>query len=99
MFFRFGVALLLVVSTSLAGTALEKRNLELKRAISRQYYQLERLREQHSGKRVVAQQLAAPNRLVGKLEEAAGSEQSTQPSRQERTPNRKPRAKSSPPRL
>ena len=96
MFFRFGVALFLVVLTSLAGTALEKRNLELKRAISRQYYQLERLHEQCASKRVVAQQLAAPNRLFGRLEETALSEQSTQPSRLERTPNRKPRAKSSP---
>jgi hypothetical protein len=93
MFFRFGVGLLLVVVTSLAGTALEKRNLELKRAISRQCFQLERLHEQQVAKRAVAQQLAAPNRLVGQLEEAAKSEQSAEPARQERSGKRKTKPK------
>ena len=56
MFFRFGAALLLVVLISLSGTALEKRNLELKRVVSRQSYRLEILQEQHAAKRVLAQQ-------------------------------------------
>jgi len=50
MFFRFGAALVLVVLISLAGTALEKRNLELKRVVSRQSYRLEILQEQHAAK-------------------------------------------------
>ena len=57
MFFRFGSALFLVVLISLAGTALEKRNLELRRFVSRQQYRLEILLEQHASNRVLAQQL------------------------------------------
>jgi hypothetical protein len=69
MFFRFGSALFLVVLLSLAGTALEKRNLELRRVVSRQQYRLEILLEQHAAHRVLAQQLGAPNRLVDKIDE------------------------------
>ena len=94
MFFRFGVGLLLVVLTSLAGTTLEKRNLELKRAVSRQYYRLERLQEQHAGKRVLAQQLGAPHRLVGQLDSAAPPDKAAKPAKTDRFPNRKPRHKS-----
>jgi hypothetical protein len=93
MFFRFGVGLLLVVLTSLAGTTLEKRNLELKRAVSRQYYRLERLQELHAGKRVLAQQLGAPNRLVGHLDDPLPTEKSAKPAKADRPPNRKPRHK------
>jgi hypothetical protein len=67
MFFRFGSALFLVVLISLAGTALEKRNLELRRFVSRQQYRLEILLEQHASNRVLAQQLGAPYRLVDKI--------------------------------
>jgi hypothetical protein len=94
MFFRFGVALLLVVLTSLAGTTLEKRNLELKRAVSRQYYRLERLQEQHAGKRALAQQLGAPNRLVGRLDELSLPDQSAKPAKPGQSSKRKPRNKS-----
>src|SRR5437868_3677922 len=93
MFFRFGVGLLLVVLTSLGGTALEKRNLELKRAVSRQYYRLERLQEQHAGRRVLAQQLGAPNRLVGQLDATAPPDKTAKPTKADRSPNRKPRHK------
>jgi hypothetical protein len=82
MFFRFGTALVLVVLISLAGTALEKRNLELKRVVSRQSYRLEILQEQHAAKRVLAQQLGAPGRLVDQLEaDAASSEKSAHPAK------------------
>lgn len=94
MFFRFGVGLLLVVLTSLAGTALEKRNLELKRAVSRQYYRLERLQEQRAGKRVLAQQLGAPNRLVGQLDQTALREKNSKPAKSDRSPNGNLRHKS-----
>lgn len=93
MFFRFGVGLLLVLVTSLAGTALEKRNLELKRAVSRQYYRLERLQEQYAGKRVLAQQLGAPNRLVGQVDAATPPDKAAKPAKTDRSPNRKPRHK------
>ena len=92
MFFRFGAALLLVVLISLAGTALEKRNLELKRVVSRQSYRLEILQEQHAAKRVLAQQLGAPSRLVDQLDaEAASSEKSAQPANSDRSRDRKTR--------
>jgi hypothetical protein len=69
MFFRFASALGLVVAISLAGTALEKRNLELKRVVSRQQYRLEVLLEQHAANRVLAQQLGAPHRLIDKIDD------------------------------
>lgn len=68
MFFRFGAALAMVVAISLAGTALEKRNLELKRAATRQHYRLQVLEEQYLAQRVVAQQLGAPSRLMGDID-------------------------------
>lgn len=96
MFFRFGMGLLLVVLTSLAGTALEKRNLELKRAVSRQYYRLERLQEQHAVKRVLAQQLGAPNRLVGQVDAVSAADKAAKPVKTERSTGRKPKRKPSP---
>jgi hypothetical protein len=69
MFFRFASALGLVVAISLAGTALEKRNLELRRVVSRQQYRLEVLLEQHAANRVLAQQLGAPHRLIDKIDD------------------------------
>jgi len=98
MFFRFGVGLLLVVLTSLAGTALEKRSLEIRRAVSRQYYRLEILQEQRAGKRVLAQQLGAPSRLVGRLDEATSQDQSIKSSKPRPPAKRKPRNTSQPPR-
>ncbi|MBS0260400.1 MAG: hypothetical protein JSS02_00480 [Planctomycetes bacterium] len=74
MFFRFGVGLLLVVLTSLVGTALEKRTLELKRAVSGQHYRLERLKNMRASKRLQAQQLGAPNRLVENADALTGPE-------------------------
>jgi hypothetical protein len=95
MFFRFGAALVLVVLISLAGTALEKRNLELKRVVSRQSYRLAILQEQHAAKRVLAQQLGAPGRLVDQLEaDTAITEKSAQPAQRERSGDRKTRRKS-----
>lgn len=96
MFFRFGIGLLLVVLTSLAGTALEKRCLELKRLVSRQYYRMDLLHEQQASRRVQAQQLGAPNRLVDQLGQAesakasAVSPQTLQPS------SHKPRRRTQP---
>lgn len=68
MFFRFGAAIALVVFISLAGTMLEKRNLELKRAVSRQHYRLEILEERYAAQRVEAQRLGAPARMIDQLD-------------------------------
>jgi hypothetical protein len=92
MFFRFGAGLLLVVLISLAGTALEKRNLELKRAVSRQHFRLEILREQHVAQRVLAQQQGAPARLIEQVEvEPVPAAQPVQPAKPSRKPNRQKR--------
>jgi hypothetical protein len=97
MFFRFGSALVLVVLISLVGTALEKRNLELRRIVSRQKYRLEILLEKHAANRVLAQQLGAPSRLVDKLDEPRkSSEQPSQSANPDRTNVRKARHKSRP---
>ena len=68
MFFRFGAALFLIVVIALAGTTLEKRNLELKRAISQQQYRQEALMDMHVRLRLEAQRLGTPERLLGPLE-------------------------------
>lgn len=68
MFFRFGAALLLVVSVALTGTALETQNLALKRSLSQQQYQLEVLLETQAKLRLETQRLGAPARLFDALE-------------------------------
>lgn len=67
MFFRFGSAVVLVVLVALAGTALEKQNLALRRQLSRQHYRRDVLLEQHARLRLHAQQLGAPIRLLDAL--------------------------------
>ncbi len=69
MHIRFIGALVLVVLISLAGVALEKRNLELRRAVSRQTFRMDVLQEQHAAGRLRTQQLGAPERLIKALEE------------------------------
>ena len=95
MFFRFGSALVLIVVISLGGTALEKRNLELKRVVSRQRYRLDILLEQHAANRVLAQQLGAPSRLVDKIDpESEWSDRPAQPAKSNRAGGHKARHKS-----
>ncbi len=97
MFFRFGSALVLVVLISLAGTALEKRNLKLRRAVSRQQYRLEVLLEQHAANRVLAQQLGAPSRLVDRIdEESTSPDEPIKPVNPDRSNVRKSRRNSHP---
>ena len=68
MFFRFGSCMVLIVSISLAGVALEKRNLELRRDESRQHYRMDVLRDVHAKMRLQTQQLGAPVRMIDSLE-------------------------------
>ena len=63
MFFRFGAGLSLVVLISLLGIAIEKRNLNLRRDLSRQHYRMDVLRDEHARLRLECQQLAAVDRL------------------------------------
>lgn len=69
MFFRFGSAVVLVVLVSLAATALEKQNLELRRRISRQHFRTDVLLEKHARLRLKSQRLGAPTRVIRALEE------------------------------
>lgn len=64
MFFRFGGALVLLVLIALAGIAIEKRNLDLRRAVSHQNFRQDVLIEEHAQHRLKAQQLGAPSRLI-----------------------------------
>lgn len=68
MFFRFGAALLLVVSVALAGTVLETQNLALRRSISQQQYRMDVLLETQARLRLETQRLGAPARLFDELE-------------------------------
>jgi len=68
MFFRFGFALSLIVLIALIGTALEKENLQLKRAISHQQFRLDALIDLHVRLRLEAERLGTPERLLGPLE-------------------------------
>ncbi len=68
MIFRFGAALCLVVLVALSGTALEKQNLQLKRALTHQQYRLDALLDSHVRLRLDAQRLGTPEKLLGPLE-------------------------------
>ncbi len=63
MYFRFAAALLLVVLVSMAGVRLEKQSLELRRAVTVQYYQTDLLLEMLVRLRLETQRLTAPSQL------------------------------------
>jgi hypothetical protein len=68
MFFRFAMAVALIVGVSLCGVALEKRTLSLQRAISLQHYRAEQLDEQRVRLRLRCEELGAPARLLELVE-------------------------------
>ena len=84
MFFRFGSTVVIVVLISLAGIAIEKQNLSLRRELSRQRYRTDVLLEEHARLRLQTQQMGAPNRMIDALEngklEIRQPEKSTQSS-------------------
>lgn len=67
MVFRFLGGLALVVLISLAGVALEKEILELRREISRQHYRTDLLRNEYAKLRLRSQELGAPTKLLEDL--------------------------------
>ena len=87
MFFRFGAALCLIVAVALAGTGLEKQNLQLKRALTQQQYRLDALLDSHVRLRLKAQQFGTPERLLGPLER--GEIPLERPSKPQRTDQRR----------
>jgi len=86
MYFRFVSALVLVVVISLIGTSLEKRNLELRRAISQQHYQWDVLIERYASHRAEAEKLGAPARLLEVIKPPAVTEPAATPTRKNRKP-------------
>lgn len=70
MLFRFGSALVLVVLISSIGIALEKRTLELRRAVARQHFRMDALRERDARSRHEVQRLGSPARIIEALESA-----------------------------
>jgi cell division protein FtsL len=81
MYFRFGSALVLVILVCVAGVAIEKQCLALKRAVVRQQYRRDALADEYARLRLETQRLGAPARLFETLENAQG----------QRTPTVKPR--------
>jgi hypothetical protein len=69
MYFRFGSALVLVVVVSLAGVAIEKQCLALRRAVMREQYRHEALCDASARLRLTTEQLGAPRRLLQALED------------------------------
>ncbi len=59
MVFRFIAALMLVVTVSLVGISLEKRELALKRAISLQHFRMDQLLEERARMRIHLHALSA----------------------------------------
>lgn len=57
--FRFIAALVLLVTVSLIGIGLEKRELALKRAISLQHFRMDQLLEERARLRIRLHELAA----------------------------------------
>ncbi|ADG67618.1 hypothetical protein Plim_1788 [Planctopirus limnophila DSM 3776] len=68
MFFRFGVAVLIVVAISLYGTSLESEVLSLKRQIIRQSYRIDVAQEQLVQLRLEVHAASSPVHLLPKLE-------------------------------
>ncbi|HUG94367.1 MAG TPA: hypothetical protein VML55_26285 [Planctomycetaceae bacterium] len=69
MVFRFGCALVLVVLVAMAGVALEKRCLDLRRSIARQRYRLDVLEDLHARLRLRTHELGSPTRTRETLTE------------------------------
>ena len=68
MLIRFLLAVLLLVLVAVAGGALEKSTLDLRRAIGKQHYRTEVLRERVARLRLRSQELGGPTQLLGPLE-------------------------------
>ena len=64
MFFRLAAAIGILTAIALAAIALEKQNLSLKRSISLQHYQLQRLQEKRCRLVLRTEELASPARLL-----------------------------------
>jgi hypothetical protein len=91
VFFRFAAGLMLVVMISMVGIRLEKQTLEMRRAVSVQYFQTDLLLEVLVRLRLESQTLTAQAQQsliaenVRTTSRAAGNEKASQRPRQNRT--------------
>jgi len=69
MYFRFGLALIIVIAISFAGAGIEKENLRLQQQLARQQSRRDLLVEKIATARVESQQLGAPPRLLQAIED------------------------------
>ncbi|MGC1275958.1 MAG: hypothetical protein WBC44_19810 [Planctomycetaceae bacterium] len=69
MFVRFQGAILFAALTAVAGSALEKTILDLRRATGRQHYRIEALRERVARARLRTERLSALTTLAEPLEQ------------------------------
>lgn len=90
MFFRFAAGLFLAVLVSMASVRLEKQTLEMRRAVSVQYYQTDLLLELLVRLRLDTQRLTAPAQLAATIEDAATSQNSRQNRENTRSPQKRP---------
>jgi hypothetical protein len=66
---RFVTALLIIVHSAIAGSAIEGLILDERRALSRQHYRLDAARERVARLRIDAEKLGGPTRLMARFEE------------------------------
>lgn len=69
MYFRFGVALAIVIAVSICGVMIENENQRLKQQITQQQFRQDLLVQQVAAARLESQQLGAPPRLIQAVEE------------------------------
>ncbi|MEZ6056842.1 MAG: hypothetical protein R3C01_09055 [Planctomycetaceae bacterium] len=81
MFFRFGAALVLIVAISLAGIAIEKQNVSLKRSLTLQQYRQAELSNRRADLRLRVGRLGAPSQLLQQVEAATDGHPTTATSR------------------
>jgi hypothetical protein len=79
MYFRFGSAIVLVVLISLVGIALEKRNLQLRRQVTRQRFRHDVLHDEYIRLRLETQRLGAPAQTIDAMERASARQQLLSP--------------------
>jgi hypothetical protein len=94
VFFRFAAGLLLVVLVSMVGVRLEKQTLEMRRAVSVQYYQTDLLLELLVRLRLDTQRLTAPAQLAATIEDASNAK-SRRSSPSQNAPSSKQRSQKS----
>jgi hypothetical protein len=68
MYFRFAAAVVLAALIAVAGVAIEKRCLALRRALTRERYRYDVLSDLYARQRLRTQQLGAPARLFESIE-------------------------------